>query len=65
MGMPSSQASNAVMYLSYALMLVMGLFIAWKTSKADSFLSGNRTQRGVPLAFNFLASGLYFSSGFS
>ncbi|KAF3915717.1 hypothetical protein AA313_de0201674 [Arthrobotrys entomopaga] len=60
MGQPSTQASNAVIYLTYALFLAMGLFFAWKyrkQSKAE-FLSSNRTQRAVPLALNFVASGL-------
>ncbi|KAK6353416.1 hypothetical protein TWF696_005381 [Orbilia brochopaga] len=59
MGQPSKQASNAIIYLTYALFLAMGLGFAWKyrnQSKAQ-FLSSNRTQRAIPLALNFIASG--------
>ncbi|KAI1050569.1 hypothetical protein LB506_001239 [Fusarium annulatum] len=48
MGFPSNTASNAVIYVTYALFLLMGTGIAWKMrhqSKAD-FLSGNGTQTG-------------------
>ncbi|KAI3583134.1 hypothetical protein IWW34DRAFT_611917 [Fusarium oxysporum f. sp. albedinis] len=71
MGFPSYTASNAVIYVTYALFLLMGTGIAWKMrnqSKAD-FLSGNGTQTGqeipkhklttitaFPLALNFIAS---------
>ncbi|XMA14787.1 hypothetical protein WAI453_007578 [Rhynchosporium graminicola] len=59
MGQPSTQASNAVVYLSYGAFLVFGCYIAWRLrhqSKAD-YLSSNRTQTAVPLALNFIASG--------
>ncbi|PNP75337.1 hypothetical protein FVER14953_21312 [Fusarium verticillioides] len=59
MGFPSNTASNAVIYVTYALFLLMGTGIAWKMrnqSKAD-FLSGNGTQTAFPLALNFIASG--------
>ncbi|ENH71070.1 hypothetical protein FOC1_g10008443 [Fusarium oxysporum f. sp. cubense race 1] len=58
MGFPSYTASNAVIYVTYALFLLMGTGIAWKMrnqSKAD-FLSGNGTQTAFPLALNFIAS---------
>ncbi|RBR20158.1 hypothetical protein FVER53590_02483 [Fusarium verticillioides] len=58
MGFPSNTASNAVIYVTYALFLLMGTGIAWKMrnqSKAD-FLSGNGTQTAFPLALNFIAS---------
>ncbi|CZS98216.1 uncharacterized protein RAG0_07025 [Rhynchosporium agropyri] len=60
MGQPSTQASNAVVYLSYGAFLVFGCYIAWRLrhqSKAD-YLSSNRTQTAVPLALNFIASAL-------
>ncbi|KAG5747738.1 hypothetical protein H9Q70_009590 [Fusarium xylarioides] len=60
MGLPSNTASNAVIYVTYALFLLMGTGIAWKMrnqSKAD-FLSGNGTQTAFPLALNFIASAL-------
>ncbi|KAF3930227.1 hypothetical protein ABW20_dc0104135 [Dactylellina cionopaga] len=56
MGQPSTQASNAIIYLTYGLFLIMGLAFAWKfrnQSKAQ-FLSSNRTQRG-------LGSGILFT----
>lgn len=54
----SSQGNNAIVYLSYAFMLATGLFIAWKYSKKETFLSSNGSQRAIPLALNFFASGL-------
>ncbi|KAJ6264122.1 hypothetical protein Dda_0264 [Drechslerella dactyloides] len=57
---PSKQASNAIIYLTYAAFLAMGLGFAWKYRKQSKaqFLSSNRTQRAIPLALNFIASGL-------
>ncbi|KAK6330890.1 hypothetical protein TWF718_003088 [Orbilia javanica] len=59
MGQPSTQASNAIIYLTYGLFLVMGLGFAWKfrNQSKEQFLSSNRTQRAIPLALNFIASG--------
>ncbi|KAG9247408.1 hypothetical protein BJ878DRAFT_492830 [Calycina marina] len=60
MGQPSTQASNAVMYTTYALFLVFGCYVAWKLrhqSKGE-YLSANRTQTAFPLALNFIASAL-------
>ena len=48
MGQPSSPASNALIYVTYALFLVLGLVIAWRIrnqSKAG-WLSANGSQRG-------------------
>ncbi|KAJ4147296.1 hypothetical protein LMH87_001830 [Akanthomyces muscarius] len=59
MGTPSFQASNAIIYLTYGVFLVMGTGIAWKLrnqAKTD-FLSSNGTQTAFPLALNFIASG--------
>lgn len=56
----SSQGSNAIIYLTYAFLLATGLAIAYRFYKADSFLSHNGSQRGLPLALNFIASGKYF-----
>lgn len=53
----SSQGSNAIIYLTYAFLLATGLAIAYRFYKADSFLSHNGSQRGIPLALNFIASG--------
>lgn len=59
MGVPSTQASNAIIYLTYGAFLVTGCYIAWRLrhqSKTD-WLSSNKTQKGGPLALNFIASG--------
>ncbi|KAF2271190.1 hypothetical protein CC78DRAFT_419821, partial [Lojkania enalia] len=60
MGVPSTQASNAIIYLTYGAFLVTGCYIAWRLrhqSKTE-WLSSNKTQRGIPLALNFIASAL-------
>ncbi|KAF3000689.1 hypothetical protein E8E13_002015 [Curvularia kusanoi] len=60
MGMPSQPASNAIIYLTLGAFLVLGCGIAWRLrhqSKTE-WLSSNRTQKGVPLALNFIASAL-------
>ncbi|KAL7790740.1 hypothetical protein V8C37DRAFT_403342 [Trichoderma ceciliae] len=60
MGQPSVAASNAIIYVTYGFFLVMGTGIAWRMRKQPNtdFLSGNRTQTALPLAFNFIASAL-------
>ncbi|KAI9812689.1 MAG: hypothetical protein M1832_000346 [Thelocarpon impressellum] len=72
MGAPSSQASNAIIYLTYGAFLVLGLYIAWRlrSQTKTQFLSSNGTQKGqdpamragrrgsIPLALNFIASGI-------
>ncbi|ODV79167.1 urea transport protein [Suhomyces tanzawaensis NRRL Y-17324] len=58
MGQLSSQGYNAIIYLSYAFLLFTGLFLAWKYSSLNTFLSSNGTQRGIPLALNFIASAM-------
>lgn len=59
MGQPSFAASNAIIYVTYGFFLILGTSIAWKMRKQPNtdFLSGNRTQTALPLAFNFIASG--------
>jgi len=54
----SSQGNNAIIYLTYIFMLATGLFLAWKFASKTDFLSSNGTQRGIPLALNFIASGM-------
>ncbi|KAF2241731.1 hypothetical protein BU26DRAFT_440245 [Trematosphaeria pertusa] len=59
MGVPSTQASNAIIYLTYGAFLVVGCYIAWRLrhqSKTE-WLSSNKSQKGIPLALNFIASG--------
>ncbi|KAL6880913.1 hypothetical protein J3F83DRAFT_720280 [Trichoderma novae-zelandiae] len=60
MGQPSFAASNAIIYVTYGFFLILGTGIAWKMRKQSNtdFLSGNRTQTALPLAFNFIASAL-------
>ncbi|KAF4635123.1 hypothetical protein G7Y89_g2974 [Cudoniella acicularis] len=60
MGQPSTQASNAIIYLSYGAFLVVGCYIAWRLrhQTKGEYLSGNRTQTAFPLALNFIASAL-------
>ncbi|KAK6197386.1 putative urea/polyamine transporter [Scheffersomyces amazonensis] len=54
----SSQGSNAIIYLTYAFLLFTGIFLAWKFTNKTQFLSSNGTQRGIPLALNFIASAM-------
>ncbi|KAL6253394.1 hypothetical protein RBB50_001118 [Rhinocladiella similis] len=60
MGQPSQQASNAIIYTIYAAFLVFGLFIAWtlRHQTKGEYLASLRTQKGIPLALNFIASAL-------
>ncbi|KAI0020652.1 hypothetical protein F4780DRAFT_779333 [Xylariomycetidae sp. FL0641] len=67
MGQPSFAASNAIVYVTYGAFLIVGTGLAWKMrkqSKAD-FLAGNRSQKAIPVALNFIAaamgSGILFS----
>ncbi|KAF1838550.1 hypothetical protein BDW02DRAFT_564915 [Decorospora gaudefroyi] len=59
MSVPSTAASNAIIYLTLGAFLVLGCYIAWRLrhQSTTEWLSGNRTQKGIPLAFNFIASG--------
>ncbi|OCT49629.1 hypothetical protein CLCR_11356 [Cladophialophora carrionii] len=59
MGLPSHQASNAVIYTTYAAFLAFGLVIAWtlRHQTKGEYLATLRTQKGIPLALNFIASG--------
>ncbi|KAI1182585.1 hypothetical protein F5B17DRAFT_419803 [Nemania serpens] len=67
MGQPSFAASNAIVYVTYGAFLLLGTGLAWRMrnqSKSD-FLAGNRSQKALPLALNFIAaamgSGILFS----
>ncbi|ROW13850.1 hypothetical protein VPNG_03532 [Cytospora leucostoma] len=48
MGQPSFQASNAIVYVTYGVFLIMGTALAFKFRKESKgeFLSGNRTRTG-------------------
>ncbi|EEY15887.1 hypothetical protein VDGD_02455 [Verticillium dahliae] len=56
---PSTQASNAVIFVTYSLFLLMGLGMAYRYRHdlKGGFLSGNRTRTAIPVALNFIASG--------
>ncbi|KAH9897082.1 hypothetical protein F4778DRAFT_783191 [Xylariomycetidae sp. FL2044] len=58
MGQPSFQASNALIYVTYGLFLLLGTGLAWRMRKQSKseFLAGNRTQTAFPLALNFIAA---------
>ncbi|KAF8430076.1 hypothetical protein EV426DRAFT_526560 [Tirmania nivea] len=63
MGMPSVPASNALIYCTYMLFLVMGCSLAWRYrhQTKSEFISTNRTQSAIPLALNFISSGQCFA----
>lgn len=61
MGSLSFQASNAIIYVTYGILLISGTAIGWYCRDKKTFLSSNGTQKGIPLAFNFVASGMYDS----
>ncbi|OTA21481.1 hypothetical protein BTJ68_15134 [Hortaea werneckii EXF-2000] len=48
MGQPSEEASNALIYCTFAAFLVCGLAISWKLrgQSKGQWLSANRTQKG-------------------
>ncbi|KAH3664369.1 hypothetical protein WICMUC_005754 [Wickerhamomyces mucosus] len=54
--MISDKGSNAIIYVTYAVMLVAGVSIGFYVRDKKTFLSANRTQKAIPLAFNFIAS---------
>ncbi|KAK9448713.1 uncharacterized protein V1518DRAFT_433745 [Limtongia smithiae] len=54
----SHHASNACIYTTYAAFLILGLAVAWKFRNSKEFLASLKSQAAVPLAFNFLASGM-------
>lgn len=44
--------------MSLVAMLALGLFVSWKNSKRNEFLSSNRTQRGK---FSFILTHRFLS----
>ncbi|KAK8234185.1 hypothetical protein IWZ00DRAFT_132668 [Phyllosticta capitalensis] len=48
MGVPSFEASNAIIYLTYGALLLSGCAVAWKLRHQNKgeYLSSNRTQKG-------------------
>lgn len=58
MGSLSFTAANAIIWPTYVILLVTASMVAYWKRDAKTFLSANGTQKGLPLAFNFVASGL-------
>ncbi|KAI5846342.1 hypothetical protein DFP73DRAFT_545685 [Morchella snyderi] len=60
MGSPSEPVSQALIYLTFAAFLFLGLFLAWKYRKQTKmdFIHSGRTQTAIPVALNFVASAL-------
>lgn len=58
MGSLNFEAAHAIIWPTYGIMLVIASLIAYWKRDSKSFLSANGTQKGLPLAFNFVASGL-------
>lgn len=58
MGSLSFQASNGIIWPTYVVMLLGASVIAYWKRDSKTFLSANGTQKALPLAFNFVASGL-------
>ncbi|KAF8538886.1 hypothetical protein BDD12DRAFT_739412 [Trichophaea hybrida] len=52
-------ASNVLIYVTYAIFLIVGCYIAWlfRSQSISEFVHSNRTQTVIPLALNFVASG--------
>jgi hypothetical protein len=49
MAKPSNEASNAIIYTTFAVFLIIGTLFAWRlrNQPKGDFLSGNRTQTGL------------------
>lgn len=58
MGNLSFDASNAIIWPTYGIMLIVASGLAFWRRDSKSFLCANGTQKAMPLAFNFVASGL-------
>ncbi|AMD22240.1 HGL100Cp [Eremothecium sinecaudum] len=56
MSVLSSVAANAIVWPLFAVMLIVSCTIAYFKSSGSSFISANGTQKGVPLALNFIAT---------
>ncbi|SCV00445.1 LAME_0G09780g1_1 [Lachancea meyersii CBS 8951] len=56
MGHLSVQAAHGILWPTYVVVLISALAVAYWCSDSKTFLSANRTQKAIPLAFNFLAS---------
>ncbi|ROT41705.1 hypothetical protein SODALDRAFT_349632 [Sodiomyces alkalinus F11] len=60
MPQPSLAASHGIIFATYGLFFLMGTGLAWtlRHNLRGGFLSANRTQTALPVALNFIASGL-------
>ncbi|SCU90479.1 LADA_0F04368g1_1 [Lachancea dasiensis] len=58
MGSLSSQAAQSILWPTYLLVLLAACGVAYRNRDSLTFLSANRTQKAVPLAFNFVGSSL-------
>ncbi|SCU87432.1 LAFA_0E06678g1_1 [Lachancea sp. 'fantastica'] len=56
MGEISNKAANGILWPTYVVILVSACIVAYWYRDSKTFLSANRTQKAIPLAFNFLAS---------
>lgn len=54
----SFQANHAIIWCTYGFLLITGCLLAWRFGSQKQFLSSNGTQRGIPLALNFIASAM-------
>lgn len=58
MGHLSFPAANGILWPTYIILLVSASAVAYYKRDQKTFLSANGTQKAIPLAFNFVASGL-------
>lgn len=58
MGQLSFAGNHAIIWCTYGFLLITGCFLAWRYGSKGLFLSNNGTQRGLPLALNFIASAM-------
>ncbi|SCV03891.1 LAMI_0H11782g1_1 [Lachancea mirantina] len=58
MGHLSFQAAHGIVWPTYVVLLITASIVAYWKRDSKTFLSANGTQKGVPLAFNFVASAL-------
>ena len=58
MGHLSIPAAHAIIWPTYGVLLITASMVAYWKRDSKTFLSANGTQKAIPLAFNFVASGL-------
>lgn len=57
-GLLIARTSHAIVWTTYMVLLVSASALAYWKRDSKTFLSANGTQKAIPLAFNFVASGL-------